>query len=198
MSKVYKIVSALVIVAVVAVGGYYLYQQHRARKAGLLTENIVHQGDTWVADFTARIGAPETQVFDTIKDVERTKSEQVKSVRVISQTGDEKTVEMQIAGPAGQDITTQLAFKYFPDEHRITYQTVGAADFVTNAEYNLSDEGGSTLMKFHETSKVSQALPVPDGVVKQVIRGIFLAQLEGLQKNLNLTGADSGDENDEP
>jgi hypothetical protein len=198
MSKTYKIVSALVIIAVLVVGGYLFYQRHRAQKAGLLTENIVHKGDAWNADFTARIGAPQQQVFDTIKDVERAKSDQVKSVTIISQTDTEKTVEMQIAGPAGQTITTRLAFQYFPAEHRIVYHTVDSGPFATNAEYDLDDEGAATLMKFHETTKVSQQLPVPDGVVKQVIRGIFLAQLEGLQKALHLSTADNDTDNDEP
>jgi hypothetical protein len=198
MSKTYKIVSALLIIAVLVVGGYVFYQRHRAQKAGLLAETIVHQGDAWNADFTARIGAPQQQVFDTIKDVERAKSDQVKSVRVISQTDTEKTVEMQIAGPAGQTITTRLAFQYFPADHRITYHTVDSGDFITNAEYNLDDEGATTLMKFHETTKVSQQLPVPDGVVKQVIRGIFLAQLEGLQKALHVSTADNDVDTDEP
>ena len=53
-------------------------------------------------------------------------------------------------------------------------------------------------MKFHESTKVGQSLPVPDGVIKQVIRGVFLAQLEGLKKALNLTEADSGEDTDEP
>lgn len=198
MSKTYKIVSTLVIVVVVAAGGYYLYQQHRARKAGMLTESIVHQGDTWMADFTARIGAPEPQVFDAIKNVERAKSDQVKSVEVISQSGNTKTVQMLIAGPGGQDITTRLAFEYFPDQHRITYHTVDAGLFATQAEYDLEDEGNSTLMKFHESTSVGQSLPVPDGVIKQVIRGVFLAQLEGLKKSLNLNEADSGQDNGEP
>ncbi len=198
MSKTYKIVSALVIIAVVAVGGYYLYQQHRARKAGVLTENIVHQGDTWTADFTARIGAPEPQVFDTIKDVERAKSDQVKSVQVISQSENTKTIQMQIAGPGGQDITTRLAFEYFPEQRRIVYHTVDGGDFVTTAQYDLEDEGPSTLMKFHESTKVSQSIPVPDGVIKQVIRGVFIAQLEGLKKALNLTEAAGGEDTDEP
>jgi carbon monoxide dehydrogenase subunit G len=199
MSKTYKVVSALVVIVVVAVGGYYLYQQHRARKAGVLTENIVHDGDAWTADFTARIGAPEQQVFDTIKDVERAKSDQVKSVQVISQTDKEKTVQMQIAGPGGQDITTRLAFEYFPEQHRIVYHTVDGGDFATTAQYDLEDEGGSTLMKFHESTKVGQNLPVPDAVIKQVIRGVFLAQLEGLKKGLHLTEADNGDDdNDAP
>jgi carbon monoxide dehydrogenase subunit G len=198
MSKTYKIVSTLVIVAAVAVGGYYLYQQHRARKAGVLTENIAHDGDAWTADFTARIGAPEQRVFDTIKDVEHAKSEQVKSVQVISQTNHAKTVEMQIAGPGGQDITTRLAFEYFPADNRIVYHTVGDGPFATSAEYTLVDEGTSTLMKFHESTKVAQSLPVPDGVIKQVIRGVFLAQLEGLKKALNLTEVDSVPDTDEP
>jgi carbon monoxide dehydrogenase subunit G len=198
MSKTYKIVSTLVIIAIVVVGGYYLYQQHRARKAGMLSENIQHQGDTWTADFTARIGASEPQVFDTIKNVERAKSDQVKSVQVISQSGNTKTVQMLIAGPGGQDITTKLAFEYFPDQHRITYHTVDAGMFATDAQYDLEDEGASTLMKFHESTKVGQSLPVPDGVIKQVIRGVFLAQLEGLKKALNLNEPDSGEDTDEP
>ena len=198
MSKTYKIVSTLVIVAIVVVGGYYLYQQHRARKAGVLTENIVHQDDTWTADFTARIPAPEPQVFDTIKNVERAKSDQVKSVSVISESANTKTVQMQIAGPGGQDITTKLAFEYFPEQHRITYHTVDGGMFATQAQYDLEDEGASTLMKFHESTKVGQSLPVPDGVIKQVIRGVFLAQLEGLKKALNINEADSADDSDEP
>jgi len=198
MSKTYRIVSTVVILAIIVVGGYYLYQQHRARKAGMLSENIAHQGDTWMADFTARIGAPEPQVFDTIKDVERAKSDQVKSVQVISESGNTKTVQMQIAGPGGQDIITKLAFEYFPDQHRITYHTVDAGMFATNAQYDLEDEGASTLLKFHESTKVGQSLPVPDGVIKQVIRGVFLAQLEGLKKALNLNDADSGEDADEP
>jgi carbon monoxide dehydrogenase subunit G len=198
MTKTYKIVSALIIIAVAGIGGYYLYQQHRAKKAGLLSETIVHQGDTWKADFAARIGAPQQQVFDSIKDVERAKSDQVKSMQVISQNGNEKTVEMKIAGPMGQDITTRLAFQYFPEEHRITYHTVDGSDFIVNAEFDLKDEGGNTLLNFHETTKVAQSLPVPDGMVKQVIRGTFLAQLEGLKRSLNLNTADSEEDTDEP
>jgi carbon monoxide dehydrogenase subunit G len=199
MGKTYKVIATLVIIVVVAAGGYYLYQQHRARKAGLMTENIVHQGDNWTADFTARVAAPEQRVFDTIKDVEHAKSDQVKSVRVISQTDKDKTVEMLIAGPAGQDITTRLAFEYFPDQHRIVYHTVGGGNFATQAQYDLEDEGSSTLLKFHESTTVGQSLPVPDGVIKQVIRGVFLAQLEGLKKSLNLTESDSGaQDTDEP
>ena len=35
---------------------------------------------------------------------------------------------MQIAGPGGQDMTTGLAFEYFPEQHRIVYHTVDGRD----------------------------------------------------------------------
>ena len=53
-------------------------------------------------------------------------------------------------------------------------------------------------MMFHESTKVGQSIPVPDGVIKQVIRGVFLAQLEGLKKALNLTEVDTAQDTDEP
>jgi hypothetical protein len=43
-----------------------------------------------------------------------------------------------------------------------------------------------------------QSLPVPDGVIKQVIRGIFVAQLETLKRQLNIKTADESDNDDEP
>jgi len=198
MKKPGRIVGAFIIIAVAVIGGYYFYQQHSARKAGLLSESIEHDGDTWHADFTARLAAPQKQVFDAIRNIEKAQSDEIKSVQVISQSGNQKTVEMQVAGPGGQTLTTRLAFEYFPAQDRITYHTVGGGDFVTQAEYTLGDEGASTMMKFHETTTLAQQLPVPDSVVKSVIRGIFLAQLEGLKKSLNITTAGTGDDSGEP
>jgi hypothetical protein len=43
-----------------------------------------------------------------------------------------------------------------------------------------------------------QSLPVPDGVIKQVIRGIFVAQLETLKRQLHVKTADESDNDDEP
>jgi hypothetical protein len=198
MSTTYKIVSTLVIVVVVAIGANYLYQQHRARKAGVLTENIVHQGDTWTADFTARIAAPEPQVFDTIKNFDKGHYDEIKNMRVISQTDNEKTIEMQIAAVPGQVTTSRVTFQYFPEQHRIAYHTVDGGPFATNAEYILTDEGPNTLIKFRDTTTVPQQLPVPDAIIKRFIRGYFLSQLQGLQKTLNVADADSGEDTDEP
>src|SRR5271156_2925118 len=98
MKKPGRIVGAFIIIAVAVIGGYYFYQQHSARKAGLLSESIEHDGDTWHADFTARLAAPQQQVFDAIRNIEKAQSDEIKSVQVISQSGNQKTVEMQVAG----------------------------------------------------------------------------------------------------
>jgi hypothetical protein len=198
MKTTLKILGGVLVLAIVALVGWHYYQLRRAQKAGLLTENITHDGDMWKADFTARIPAPEPTVFDAIKNVENTRSDQVKSVRVVSQSGNKKVVDMDIAGPGGQTITTQLEFEYLPDEKKIVYHTVNNAMLDTQAVYQLTDEGAGTFIDFHQDTHMLQSLPVPDGVIKQVIRGIFVSQLETLKKSLNIKTDDQSDDDDEP
>src|SRR5713101_5605746 len=149
MAKALKILAGLVVVLVVVYAAIHFYQSRRALKAGLLTENITHEGDLWHADFTARIPAPEQTVFDAIRNVENTHSDQVKAVRVVSQSGNKKTVDMDIAGPGGQLITTELEFEYLPDEKKIVYHTVNNPLQDTQAVYQLGDEGASTFIDYH-------------------------------------------------
>src|ERR1700685_2008486 len=137
MKTLVKILGGVIVLAVVAIVGWHYYQMHRARQAGLLTEDITHDGDLWKADFTARIPAPEQTVFDAIKNVEHTHSDQVKAVRVVSQSGNKKPVDMSTAGPGGQVITTELAFEYLPDEKKIVYSTVTNPVLETQAVYQL-------------------------------------------------------------
>ena len=198
MKTLLKILGAVIVLAVVAIVGWHYYQMHRARQAGLLTENITHDGDLWKADFTARIPAPEQTVFDAIRNVENTHSDQVKAVRVVSQSGNKKTVDMDIAGPGGQVITTELEFEYLPDEKKIISTTKNNPMFDTQSVYQLSDEGASTFIDYHQNTHMLQSLPVPDGVIKQVIRGIFVSQLETLKKQLNVKTADESDNDDDP
>ena len=197
MKTVLKILGGVIVLAVVAIVGWHYYQLRRALQAGLLTEDITHDGDVWKADFTARIPAPEQTVFDTIRNVENTHSDQVKSVRVVSQSGNKKTVDMDIAGPGGQVITTELQFEYLPDEKKIVYNTVNNPMLETHAVYQLSDEGASTFIDYHQNTHMLQSLPVPDGVIKQVIRGIFVSQLETLKCQLNIKTANDPDNDDD-
>jgi hypothetical protein len=195
MSTTYRIVSAILLVAVVSAVGWYAYKRFTARVPGLVSEEIVHDGDMWRADFAVRIPAPPAAVFDAIRNIEGSRSEQVRNVRVVADSGSSKTVELEMVGPAGQTNKTTLAFDYFPAENRITYKTVASPMFQTRAEYQLSDEGGgSTLLEFHQQTQFLQRVPLPDGMMKQVIRGIFVAQLDGLRRSLNVQFADEPEE----
>jgi hypothetical protein len=198
MKTALKILGGVIVLAIVAVVALHFYELRRARQAGLLTENITHDGDVWKADFTARIPAPEQTVYDAIRNVENTRSDQVKAVRVVSQSGNKKTVDMDIAGPGGQTITTELAFEYFPDEKKIVYNSVNNPLLDTQGVYQLTDEGASTFIDYHQNTHMLQPLPVPDGVIQQVIRSIFVAELETLKRQLNITTADDTGSGDNP
>jgi carbon monoxide dehydrogenase subunit G len=199
MGKTYKFVSIAVVIAVVAYAGWRIYQSHRIRRAGVLSENIVHHGNLWTADFVARVPAPEHSVFNAICDIEKSHSDAVRSVKVLSESGDTKTVEMEMNGPAGQTITTELEFHYSPADRTIDYKTIGNSMMTTQARYRLEDEGGSTLIRLHETTQMTQNLPVPDSVIKNVISGVFVSQLESLKRTLNIADQDqSGSGDEEP
>ena len=199
MSKTYKIVAALLVIFIVGYGGWRLYQSRRAAKAGLLSEKITRTGDEWTADFTAIIPAPESAVFNAVRDVEKAQSDQIQNVKVISQTDKSKTVELEMKGPGDQTIKTQMAFEYDPAGHRISYHTLDNPAFVMHADYRFEDQGGSTLITYHQTTTLAQQLPVPESVIKDVIRSVFVAQLEGLKRTLNLASAEEPeDSNEEP
>ncbi len=195
-SRTHRIVSALVIVAVVAAGAWYFYQKHQLRRTGIVSEEIVHDGENWKADFVARIPASQKQVFDAIEHVEDSHSDNVKSVRIVDQHGNSKTVEMVLDGPTGE-ITTRLAFEYFPDEGRITYHTLSNPLIDTRAEYQLDSDGADTIVNCHQTSRMLQSLPVPDALVKRVIGGLFVTQMADLRKSLHIAAEDD-EADDEP
>lgn len=197
MKTLLKIVVAAVVVVVIGLVGWRYYQAHRAMKAGILSENITHEGDVWKADFTARIPATEETVFNAIRNIENTRSEQVKAVRIVSQQGNSKTVDMDIAGPGGATVTSRLVFEYLPEQRKIVYHTSDNPLLDTHAEYQLGDEGANTFIDYHETTKLLQPVPVPDGVIKQVIRSVFIAQLEGLKHQLNITTVDKSEADDD-
>jgi hypothetical protein len=197
MRRAFRIIALLALVAIVAVFALQTYRVRQARKAGILSETIDHQGNVWKADYTALIPAPEKAVFAAIEHIEDSHSPSIREVKVLSQDGNHKTVELQMAGLAGQSAATRLAFEYFPDQHRITYRSVDNPAFDTQAEYQLTDQGAKTLIAAHQTTRLNAPVPLPDELIKQGIRSIFVAQLEGIRRSLNITDADDEDA-DEP
>ena len=199
MSKTYKIIVALVVIVVVGYAGWRYYESRRAAKAGLLSENIVHNGNDWVADFTAILPAPEPEVFNAVRDIEKAHSDQIQNVKVISQTDNSKTVELEMKGMGDQTMKLQMAFQYDPAARTISYHTIDSPNFSLSADYKFEDQGGSTLITCHQTTTMAQQLPLPDSAVSEVIKGVFISQLESLKRTLNIASGDEGDEsNEEP
>jgi len=198
MSRTYKVVAAIVIIVVAGYAGWHFYQARRISNAGIVSEKIVHNGDEWTADYTALIAAPEPAVHDALRNIEKSHAPGVQAIKVISQAGNTKTVEMELSGFGGQTISMQLAFEYDAGAQRVSYHTVDNPTFDSHAEYQLQDNGGgATLITYHATTKMLQQMPVPDSIVKSVIRNIFVSQLEGLKNTLHITTSDQSDENDE-
>src|SRR5260370_38975875 len=168
MKRVLQIVGGLLVVAMIAFSVRYYLHQQRAKKAGIISENIVHEGDTWKVDFVARIPAPEKDVFSAIEHVEDSPkySSQISEVKVLSQDGNKKTVEMDIKGPGGQALPNQLEFQYFPDQGKITSATVNNPMFSNNTEFDLKDEGATTQIDYHSNTKMQIQIPAPEALVK--------------------------------
>ncbi len=203
MKRALIVIGAIVGLAVVVIGVRYYLQTQRAKKAGILSESIVKQGDTWKVDFTARIPAAEKDVFGAIENVEDAPkySSGIKDVKVLSKEDNKKTVEMQLEGGfGGQQPPLDMQFEYHPDQGKITSSTINNPFQQTTSEYDLKDEGGSTLIDYHQSTKIMVQLPVPEAVVKQFMRNLFIAQLEGIKTRLHVTTpeADEEEEKDEP
>ncbi|HUY26131.1 MAG TPA: SRPBCC family protein [Candidatus Binataceae bacterium] len=198
MSKTYQAVIAIVIIVVVGYAGWYAYQARRIHSAGILSEKIVHDGDLWTADYTARIAAPEPAVYDAMQNIEKSRAPGVDKIKVIAQGRNTKTIEMDLDGFGGQTMAMQLAFTYDPATERISYRTVDNPMLDSRGDYQLEADGATaTLITYHATTKMLQSMPVPDGIVKSAIRGIFIYQLEGLKNTLHVTTADRSDNSDE-
>lgn len=198
MSRTYKAVAAIVIIVVVGYAGWHFYQARRVRNAGIVSEKIVHDNDLWTADYVAVIAAPEPAVYDALRNIEKSNAPGVQGIKVISQGENTKTVEMDLSGFGGQTIAMQLAFDYDPAAQRVSYHTVDNPMFDSHAQYQLqADGGGATLITYHATTRMLQSMPVPDSIVKSVIRNIFISQLEGLKSTLHITAPDQSDDSDE-
>ncbi len=197
MKTFLRIVGAVIVLAVISFAGWRYYVAHRARAAGIVSQDITRTGDVWTANIEARVPAPIDAVYNAMSDVQNLHSSQIKAVRVVSQNGNSKIVDMDLNGPADQVITARLQFDYDPAQHQISYHTVNSPMLNTEAHYSLDDEGSSTLITLHETTSFSQQLPVPDGVIKDVISQVFVAQLEGLKQALHLQTANQSDKGGE-
>jgi hypothetical protein len=198
-SKLYKVFALLMVVIGVALVAYHFRSDRCGQKPGIISEDIKGSGDTWDADFKARVSAPEKDVFRALQNVQNAKSDQILNIKVLSSQGDTKKVEVDFAGPTGSSVPTQFTFQYFDSSDRITYKSLDSQVFQTDGDCRLQPECAATLIECRQATKLLQERPLTDGVVKENIRQIFVAQLDGLHSALHVQIPDQTDvDDDEP
>ncbi len=193
----YKSIALLTVVAIVAVVGYHLYGARCGQKAGIISEDIKGSGDNWDADFKARVSALEKDVFRAMENVENAKSDQILNVKVLSSQGNTKTVEVDFAGPTGASVPTKFAFQYFAGQNRMTYKSLDSQVFQSDGDCRLQAECAATLIECRQLTKLLQQRPLTDGVIKENLRQMFVAQLDGLHRALHVQIPDRTDEDDD-
>lgn len=193
----YKSIALLTVVAIVAVIGYHLYGARCGQKPGIISEDIKGSGDNWDADFKARVSALEKDVFRAMEHVENAKSDQILNVKVLSSQGNTKTVEVDFAGPTGASVPTKFAFQYFAGQNRITYKSLDSQVFQSDGDCRLQVECAATLIECRQLTKLLQQRPLTDGVIKENLRQLFVAQLDGLHRALHVQIPDRTDEDDD-
>jgi hypothetical protein len=196
-SKVYVSIASLTVAVGVAAVAYHFRGDRCGQKPGIISEDIKGSGDTWDADFKARVSAPEKDVFRVMENVENAKSDQILNIKVLSNQGNTKTVEVDFAGPTGASFPAQFAFQYFPGENRITYESLNSQVFQTGGDCRLQAECAATLIDCRQFTKLLQQVPLTDGVIKENMRQLFVAQLDSLHGALHVQIPDQSDENDD-
>jgi hypothetical protein len=198
-SKIYKSVALLAVVVAVAVVAYHFRAHRCGQKPGIVREDIKRSGDDWHADFQARVSAREKDVFGALENVQNAKSDQILNIKVLSTHGNTKMVEIDFAGPTGASVPTQFAFQYFISQGRLTYKSLDSELFQTEGDCQLQPECDATIIECRQATKLLQQRPITDGVIKESIRQIFVAQLDGLRSALHVQIPDQTDDYaDEP
>jgi hypothetical protein len=197
MLKWYKIVAVLTGACAVLAVGYFLTRPRCGQKAGILGENIAHSGDTWTADFRARVPAPESAVFRAMQNVKNVKSDQILDVKELSSHGNTRMVEVDFAGPTGASEPTQFTFRTFTGPDRIVYKSLDSQVFRIDGDCQIEPECAATIIECKQVTNLLQERPLTDGVVKENIRQLFLAQIDNLRSTLHLQIPDQSDEGDD-
>jgi hypothetical protein len=195
--NVYKLIALLAVVAGVSVVAYHFRPNRCGQKPGIISEDIKGSGDNWNADFKARVSAPEEDVFRALGKVENAKSDQILDIKVLSNLGSTKLVEVDFAGQTGSSVPTQFMFEFFTSQDRFTYKSLDSQVFQIDGDCRLQPECAATLIECRQATQLLQQRPMVDGVIKENIRQIFVAQLDSLRSDLHVQIPDQPDEDDD-
>ena len=79
----------------------------------------------------------------------------------------------------------------------MTYKSLNSDLFQSEGDCTLTTECAATLMECKQTTKLLQQRPLTDGVIKENIRQLFLAEIDSLHRALHVEIPDQSDEGDD-
>ena len=195
------VVGALLLLAVVAYGGYRWWlssvEQAAVEWQGpfreISREQMAKEGDTWHIEFDTVFDAPVDRVYDAYTHPERA-HELVPDRVLVSELkldeGNKKVVE--IRGKVLNLPIQRLVIEYsmFPDQKRITSKTLeyNLADINSEYVFQASPDGKKTLLRFTQTSKDKLGNPLPESVQKGALKETYVTTVRTVMKALGISG----------
>lgn len=189
MKKIFLGVLVLIGVGAAAVGWWY-YRTVAVWSGAvpeILTEKLEKDTDTMSIEFTSRIDAPVETVFRAFSEPERGAefSNIVRYSKLVQNEGNRKVVELEMV-ILGRPQRLVLAFSFFPDDRRVTIQTVEnpMSDLNGTYQFTASPDGTKTLLTYTGTAKDKVKMPIPLALQKSALRESFVASVQALKKGL--------------
>jgi ribosome-associated toxin RatA of RatAB toxin-antitoxin module len=144
----------------------------------ILSETLEKNTDTMSVMFTSRVDAPIDAVFRAFSEPERGMefSNIIRYSKLVQNEGNRKIVEFEMV-ILGQPQHFTLAFAFFPNERRVTIQTVENPLTELNGEYKFtaSPDGAKTMIAYTGTAKDKVKIPIPLALQKSALRETFVA-----------------------
>ncbi len=198
------VVGVLVVLVVVAYGGYRLWLASVERAAvewegpfrEIAREEMVKEGDTWRIEFDTVFDAPVSRVYEAYTRPERA-HELVPDRVLVSELkldeGNKKVVE--IRGRVLNLPVQRLVIEYtmYPDQQRITSRTLeyNLAEISSEYVFQPSPDGAKTLLRFTQKSKDKLGNPLPESVQKGALKETYVTTVRTVMKALGLPGTAS-------
>lgn len=192
-------VIAIVVIIVLAVGAYLLWQARSVQQAAvkwdgpvpeIASEDIKKEGDETSVTLTSRIDAPVEDVFRSFQQPERTQElvEEIKLSKVLSGDDQKKTVEFHIL-TLGQLQVLTVDLTYRKDQNAIGIKTVeGVIDIDGTYTLSPSPDGKKTLVTYTAKQRNKLPLPVPESVERSAIKEQFANLMRAIKKDLEQQG----------
>lgn len=186
-----KIIGVLVVLAIVAGGGFYWYRLQQQLAVWKNAKEIVEEafnkdGGVATIRYVAVINGPIDKVQDAVWAVEKSSQmvANIKKSELVKAEGNDKTVLMQLQALNLPLQQYTMQFTLDPATHRVRFKTVQAqaADLEGSYVLEASPDGQRTKLTYEAKSTDKIAVPFPASVIESANRETFVNTVRGIEK----------------